>query len=287
RGGWLRLPEELWEASGLGDRVIARASGGEIVLRAAADAGPAPAPPAVPVPGPVGAPLTGPVAQPIGPAAPFIGPIARLAGVTRAFADGAQRRVVLDGFDASFPAGTLTALTGRSGSGKSTVLALLAGLDRPDVGTVLVGDLDLAGLDRAGLARWRRANAALVTQDVGLLGFLSATENVALGLVARGVPEAEAAARAEAALHEVGLAERVRQRVHRLSAGERQRVALARALAARPALLLVDEPTSRLDEANTRALGELLVAAAERGTTIVCATHERRLAELAGHEVRL
>jgi ABC-type lipoprotein export system ATPase subunit len=115
----------------------------------------------------------------------------------------------------------------------------------------------------------------VVAQDVGLVPFLSAAENVALALTVRGRAEGTALVEARAALRALGLERRTEARVGALSAGERQRVAIARALAARPRLLVVDEPTSRLDEGNARRVAALLAAAArEAGTTVVCATHD-------------
>jgi ABC-type lipoprotein export system ATPase subunit len=213
---------------------------------------------------------------------------AELVGVDKAYGAGPTRRAVLQGFSARFAPGRLTAVSGRSGSGKSTILRLLAGLELPDAGEVRIdGESPVAG-SRAERARLRRRALALVTQEPSLVDFLSATENVALGLALRGTEGREAEERAEIWLAELGLGERARQRVHRLSAGERQRVAIARALASAPPLLLVDEPTARLDEANAAALGELLAAAAgEHGTTIVCATHEPLLIAAADEEVAL
>jgi len=130
----------------------------------------------------------------------------------------------------------------------------------------------------------RRAHIGVVTQGTDLVPFLTAQETVELALSMRGVPTAPAAA----TLAAVGLEELAGQRVARLSMGERQRVAVARALAARPAILLADEPTARLDEANARAVGALFAElSADLGTAIVCATHDPVLIEHAAVEVPL
>jgi ABC-type lipoprotein export system ATPase subunit len=164
---------------------------------------------------------------------------------------------------------------------------MLAGLEEPDEGSVVVGGERLGGLDRTELAALRRREIALVTQEPGLIPYLSALENVQLGMQLRN-GYAPDAGRAVAALEEVGLAERMNGRVSELSAGERERVAIARALATDATLLLVDEPTARLDEENARAVGALLARAAhERGLAVVCATHDPALIELADDVVEL
>jgi ABC-type lipoprotein export system ATPase subunit len=168
------------------------------------------------------------------------------------------------------------------------MLFMLAGLERPDAGEVVVGGQPLSPLDRAQLADLRRGQVGVVGQDPGLVAFLTARENVSMALTVRGVDPGQAAALAGERLASVGLAERAGQLVSRLSAGERQRVAIARALAAEVELLLVDEPTARLDEENGRAAGALLARAArERGMTVVCATHDPVLIELADEVVAL
>jgi ABC-type lipoprotein export system ATPase subunit len=202
-----------------------------------------------------------------------------LRNVSKAF--GSRR--VLDGIDAEFERGSLHAVTGPSGSGKTTFLNLIAGLELPDEGAVLVDGEDVAALDRSGRARIRAAKIGYVGQQPGLIPHLSALENVELALALRDVR-----ADAHEALASVGLEERATQRVARLSTGERGRVALARALAARPAVLLADEPTSRLDEANARAAAALLADLARtHGVAIVCATHDQAVIEQADRELAL
>jgi ABC-type lipoprotein export system ATPase subunit len=182
-----------------------------------------------------------------------------------------------------FAAGRLTAVTGRSGSGKSTLLHLLAGLDLPSAGEVHVLDRAVSQLDATERALLRREHIGVVTQGSELVPFLSAQESVELALALhRGDGDAGSL------LAAVGLDELAQQRVSRLSMGERQRVAVARALAGRPMLLLADEPTARLDEANARAVGVLFAElAATTGTAVVCATHDPVLIEHASAEVPL
>jgi putative ABC transport system ATP-binding protein len=155
---------------------------------------------------------------------------------------------------------------------------MLGGLERSGGGEVLVCGESLGRLDREGLAEVRRRHIAVVGQDPGLVAFMSAAENVALAASLRGVADPDA--EAERLLAGVGLAERASQRVSRLSAGERQRTAIARALVGGPDLMLVDEPTSRLDRANAAPVARLLARAAhERGIAVICATHDPLLLE--------
>ena len=164
---------------------------------------------------------------------------------------------------------------------------MLAGLDRPDEGEIAVGGQKLGALDRTERAELRRREVSLVTQEPGLIPYLTALENVELGRRLRSDDTAPSP-RAREALLAVGLGERLDQRASNLSAGERERVAIARALATDASLLLVDEPTARLDEENARAVGALLAAAAhERGLAVVCATHDPVLIELADEVVEL
>jgi peptide/nickel transport system ATP-binding protein len=200
-----------------------------------------------------------------------------LRSVSRSWGRGANRRLVLAGLSTHFATGRMTAVTGPSGSGKTTLLRLLAGLDTPDAGEVMIDSLAL-GADPEARASTRRGRTGFLPQEPTPIGFLSALENVVLALRIRGMSNDAAAARAALVLESVGLTERGRQRVARLSAGEAQRVALARALAAARGLLLVDEPTSCLDRTNAERVAQLLAAAArEDRQTVICATHDPEL----------
>jgi putative ABC transport system ATP-binding protein len=181
----------------------------------------------------------------------------------------------------------LTVVAGRSGTGKTTLLRLIAGLDQPDAGVVLIDEQPLSGRGREQLAALRRQRIGYMSQEPVTVEFLSARENVALALELRGVDPPTAAERATALLTALGLAERVDQRVHRLSAGEVQRVALARAMAVARGLLIIDEPTSRLDEASAELVGALLGQTAQAGQTVICATHDPRLLERADASLSL
>jgi ABC-type lipoprotein export system ATPase subunit len=252
RGGWVRIPEEL-----LGGAPRAHIEPTElgIVLRVAArSAAPAGAP-VEPAPGEV-------VVRTLG--------LAKSYGTAPVFAD----------ISVELQSGRLSVVTGRSGSGKSTFLHLLAGLDLPTAGEVRVLDQPVSALDATERARLRRDHVGVVTQGTDLVPFLTALETVAL----RGVTHRDA----QSMLDAVGLEELAHQRVARLSMGERQRVAVARALARQPRVLLADEPTARLDEANARAVGRLFAElAASTGTAIVCATHDPVLIEQAAYELPL
>jgi ABC-type lipoprotein export system ATPase subunit len=194
--------------------------------------------------------------------------------VTRGYGDVHHRRRVLEELTHSFAAGRLTVLAGPSGTGKTTLLRLLAGLAEPESGEISVDGEPLGGRDAEQLAALRRERVGYLEQEPSPVGFLSALENVAVVLRARGWAAEPATLRAQKALARVGLAERALQRVSRLSAGESQRVALARALAAARGLLLVDEPTSRLDESNARMTSGVLRLAAQAGHTVICASHD-------------
>jgi ABC-type lipoprotein export system ATPase subunit len=265
RGGWIRLPEELLRRAGVELRARATSEGERIVITAATDDG-----------------TEDHRRQPVGAAdqsAQFPrrksprGALVRAAGISKTYGRGANAVEAVRGFTASFEAGRFYTITGPSGSGKTTLLRLFAGLALPSAGDIELLGHSLAELNREGRAEVRRAHLAIIGQQFGLIPFLSARENVELGIAVRernGTP-----GRAVHALASVGLADRSEQRVSRLSSGEQARVAVARALAIRPALILADEPTSRLDQANGLAITALFrELVSEHGLSIICATHD-------------
>ncbi|HET6397919.1 MAG TPA: ATP-binding cassette domain-containing protein, partial [Candidatus Thermoplasmatota archaeon] len=181
---------------------------------------------------------------------------------------------VLRNANLQVPPATVVGLEGRSGAGKSTLLAVAAGLERPDSGTVEVMGHPMPWGNEAACSRLRAAHVGLVFQHLHLLGDLSVRENVALPLrLARAAP-ARREARVDHLLSTFGLQPLARRRPAQLSGGEQQRTAIARALAVEPGLLLVDEPTSSLDDANAQAVVAALQDAARLGAGVLVASHD-------------
>ncbi len=198
----------------------------------------------------------------------------------RHFKDADRTLKVIDQVNLELAPGQSYALIGRSGIGKSTLLHLLAGLERPTSGHVFYDQTDLGALTPDQLADFRAENIGIVYQFHHLLPEFSALENVALPLLLRGVSEDESESRAESLLCRVGLGERLKHFPGQLSGGEHQRVALARALVGRPAVLFADEPTGSLDVATGGEVCDLLGALVrEFSTTLVVVTHSLDLAE--------
>ena len=193
---------------------------------------------------------------------------------------------ILRGLDVRVGSGERVALVGPSGSGKSSLIAVAAGLERPTGGCVRLFGQDLAKLDEDGRARLRRGRVSLVFQSFHLLPSMTAEENVAAPLEIAGQRDATAIARDW--LQRVGLSARGHHYPHQLSGGEQQRVALARALAPRPSLLFADEPTGNLDAANAAHVAELMFElVAMTGAALVLVTHDEALAARADRTVRL
>ncbi len=206
-------------------------------------------------------------------------------GLAKSWPGGAP---LFDSVELDVAPGELVAILGESGAGKSTLLNVVAGLDRPDSGTVTVSGTVVTSLSEDELARWRRTSVGFVFQAFHLLPYLSVEENAALPLLLKGVPAAERRARAMAALESVGLAVHASRKPGSLSGGEMQRVAVARAVVHRPSLVLADEPTGNLDEANAAATMQALRDAVKReGAAGLLVTHSAVAAASADRVLRL
>jgi len=213
-------------------------------------------------------------------------PILSLKDLTFALDGNAGRVEILHGISLSVEKGETLGLIGPSGSGKSSLLMLMGGLDTATSGTVTALGQDLTAMDEDALARFRLEHMGVVFQSFHLIGTMTALENVATPLELAGA--ADAFERAEAELEAVGLGDRAHHYPAQMSGGEQQRVALARAIAPRPDILLADEPTGNLDAATGALVTDLLFKlSSERGATLVLVTHSRELAARCSRVIRL
>ncbi len=263
--GWVQLPERVRRDSGVAERVTVGQSDGGIILRGEGSHAPTTLLRSTAIP-------AGGADQPV---------IAELDAVTVQYGPGMP--LAVNALSARLAAGTLTVVTGPSGSGKTTLVNVLCGQVRPTDGVCRVTGIDLETLDEDDLADLRRRTLAVVEQDIGLVPFLTIRENVAFGLALRGRDNDGV----DDLIDRLGLSHRADQRVERLSAGERQRVALARALAVGPQLVIIDEPTSRLDRSGADAVVDLIADVATNGLCVVCATHDPALIARADHRIDL
>jgi len=199
--------------------------------------------------------------------------------------EGARVHVLRD-VSLAIPPGQATSITGPSGSGKSTLLMVMAGIERPNSGSVKINGVDISRMDEDALARFRGRHIGIVFQAFHLLPTMTALENVAIPLELSG--RADAFERARQELSSVGLGGRLNHYPAQLSGGEQQRVAIARAMAPDPHILIADEPTGNLDDANGASIVDLLFALRrERNTTLVMVTHDTDLAAKCDHSIRI
>jgi putative ABC transport system ATP-binding protein len=211
----------------------------------------------------------------------------QLTQLTKRYRAGDVETTALDAIDLEIEAGEYVAITGPSGCGKSTLLGLLGLLDSPSDGSYRLQGEEVVGKSPRELAAIRRGRIGFVFQSFNLVDEMSVRDNIQLALRYGGMPEKAKGARVDEVLERLGLAHRAEHHPSQLSGGQQQRVAIARAIAARPALLLADEPTGNLDTAHGHEVLQLLRELNEEGTTLIMVTHSAEHAARASRTVRL
>lgn len=208
-------------------------------------------------------------------------------GLCKSYQMGREMVHALAGVDLDVVAGEFYAVMGPSGSGKSSLLYLVGGLDRPTAGRIVWHGRGIEEMDENALALYRRRTIGFIFQSFNLIPSLTALDNVAYPLRFDGVPRRQRQERAYELLQQVGLGERVLHRPTELSGGQQQRVAVARALINNPPIILADEPTGNLDTTSGQSIMALLADLHKQGRTILVVTHDPRMAEFATQKVQL
>ena len=214
--------------------------------------------------------------------------LVELHGVSKSFAKGDETITPLNDVSLEIEAGEFVSLMGPSGTGKSTLLNLVSGIDRPDSGTIIVDGTEVTKLSRSKLADWRAANLGYIFQTHNLIPVLTAYENVELPTLLLRLSSAERRQRVELALEAVGLTDRSDHYPRQLSGGQEQRVGIARAIVAHPKVVVADEPTGSLDAATSEQIQILLQRLnQELDITLLMVTHEREVASTASRQLVL
>jgi len=213
--------------------------------------------------------------------------VIQLKNIVKEYKLGTEKLRVLNEVNLTVKSGEFVALMGPSGSGKSTLMNIIGCLDTPTFGSYFLQDKDVSKLKDDDLAKVRNVSIGFIFQNFNLMPRMTALENVALPLIYAGVSLKERIARAEKALENVGLKDRMKHKPNELSGGQRQRVAVARSLVNNPSLLLADEPTGNLDTTTSEEIMLLFNELHQKGNTIVLVTHEEDIAQNAKRIVRL
>jgi len=214
--------------------------------------------------------------------------LVELHGVSKSFRKGDETITPLDDVSLQIHAGEFVSLMGPSGTGKSTLLNLVSGIDRPDAGTITVDGTKITGLSRSRLADWRAANLGYIFQTHNLIPVLTAYENVELPTLLLKLTSSERRIRVELALEAVGLTDRADHYPRQLSGGQEQRVGIARAIVAHPKVVVADEPTGSLDSETSEQIQVLLKRLnQELNITMLMVTHDSRVAMIASRQLVL
>ncbi len=210
-----------------------------------------------------------------------------ISNICKLYNQGENQIPALSDVSISVEEGEFIAIVGQSGSGKSTLMNILGCLDTPTSGDYYLNGENVAGMNEKQLTEIRNSQIGFVFQGFNLISGLDALENVELPLLYRGVPRAERRRLAQEALSEVGLADRERHKPFQMSGGQQQRVAIARAIAAKPPLILADEPTGNLDSKSGEAIMHILNSLNAEGRTIILITHDDKIARTADRMVQI
>jgi putative ABC transport system ATP-binding protein len=218
----------------------------------------------------------------------FIMPLVEIRNLTKSFRKGDEVITPLENVDLDVEAGDFISMMGPSGTGKSTLLNLVSGIDRPDAGTITVDGVEITKLSRGKLADWRAANLGYIFQTHNLVPVLTAYENVELPTLLLPITAAERRSRVALALEAVGLSDRGNHYPRQLSGGQEQRVGIARAIVAHPTVVVADEPTGSLDAATSDQIQDLLHRLnRELGITLLMVTHDPAVAAIATRRLHL
>ncbi len=210
-----------------------------------------------------------------------------LTNVYKIYDEGENEVRALDGISFRIDKGEFVAIVGKSGSGKSTCMNMIGALDVPTSGTYLLDGTDVSTLNDNQLATIRNKTLGFIFQQYNLIAKSNIYENVELPLIYQGIPASRRKQMVMESLERVGLADRIRHMPNQLSGGQQQRVSIARALAAKPPIILADEPTGALDSKTGRDVMKLLLSLNEEGKTIILITHDNGIAECAKRIIRI
>ena len=214
--------------------------------------------------------------------------LVEIRGVTKTFRKGEESITPLDNVDLDVEAGDFVSMMGPSGTGKSTLLNLVSGIDRPDAGAITVDGVEVTSLSRTKLADWRAGNLGYIFQTHNLIPVLTAYENVELPALLLRLSSAQRRQRVELALEAVGLSDRAEHYPAQLSGGQEQRVGIARAIVAHPKVVVADEPTGSLDADTSEQIQVLLQRLnRELEITMLMVTHDEQVAGIASRQLRL